>query len=146
MNSGSETQADGDFAIFILWPLRLLSVLTLNRGSAPGGAHVGGVQVRSCNGLCARPSHSGVLAVKEMGAVVRSCVYPEGKFLPYLLIENEKMRKSIKNFAWLSKWMDGLPFSKMKKTAEGVNLRGRRLGDHQFDFGHISFENLLDIN
>lgn len=37
--------------------------------------------------------------VKEMGVVVRSCVYPEGKFLQYLLIENEKMRKSIQNFA-----------------------------------------------
>lgn len=38
-----------------------------------------------------------------------------------------------------------LPFSKMKKTAEGVNLRGRRLGYQQFDFGHISFENLLEM-
>lgn len=68
-------------------------------GNAPGGAPVGGLQVRSCNGLGAHLSHSRVLAVKEMGAVVRSYEYPEGKFLQYLLIENEKMRKSIKNFA-----------------------------------------------
>lgn len=59
-------------------------------------------------------------------------------------MENEKMRRGIKDFPWLSNWKDGIAIC-WDEDCRRSRFERQEVGG-QFDFGHARFEILLEIN